>query len=314
MKIGQVTINGSFFLAPLAGYTDLPFRLLCREHGAALCFSEMVSCYGLCFGQARTMALLQSDAPDHPLAIQLFGSDPEVMGRAAARISREEADLIDINMGCPVRKVVRKGAGAALMKDPELARAVIRAVCAATTLPVTVKFRSGWNRVTAPEFARMAQQAGAAAVTVHSRTWAQGFGGTADWRVIRQVRQAVTIPVIGNGDILCHEDGVRMMAETGCHGVMVGRGALGNPWVFSRQGRPATLEQRLPVMRRHLALARQYLEPRQAAFRVRNQAVRYLAGLRGASRLRQQIMACRDLDGLDKLLQNLAGCTVQPVR
>ncbi|HFQ90170.1 MAG TPA: tRNA dihydrouridine synthase DusB [Desulfobulbus sp.] len=311
MQIGQVTVNGSFFLAPLAGYTDLPFRLLCREHGAALCFSEMVSCHGLCFGQKKTLALLQSDPLDQPLAVQLFGSDPEIMGRAAALVSDQPVQLIDINMGCPVRKVVRKGAGAALMKDPDRAAAIIRAVCANTTLPVTVKFRSGWNSdaITAPEFARMAEEAGAAAVTVHARTWAQGFGGRADWRVIGQVRRAVAIPVIGNGDILCHEDGLRMMAETGCDGVMIGRGALGNPWVFARQGRPVTLEERLPAMRRHLALTRGYLQQRQAVFRMKNHAVRYLAGLRGASRIRQRIMACHDLDALDTLLRELEGAT-----
>ncbi len=309
MKIGEVTVNTSFSLAPLAGYTDLPFRLLCRSHGAGLCFSEMVSCHGLCLGQEKTRALLCSEPGDQPLAIQLFGSEPEIMGRAAALVSTHVAQILDINMGCPVRKVVRKGAGAALMKDPARAAAIIRAVCANTTLPVTVKFRSGWNDITAPEFARMAEQAGAAAVTVHARTWAQGFGGRADWRVIAQVRQAVTIPVIGNGDILCYEDGERMMAETGCDGVMVGRGALGNPWVFTRAGRPATLEQRLPAMRRHLALTRRYLQQRQAVFRMKNHAVRYLAGLRGASRIRQRIMACHDLDALDTLLRELEGAT-----
>ncbi len=308
MQIGQVNVNGSFFLAPLAGYTDLPFRLLCREHGAALCFSEMVSCHGLCFGQEKTLALLQSNADDHPLAVQLFGSDPEVMGRAASLISGSTCELIDINMGCPVRKVVRKGAGAALMKDPGLARAIIRAVCANTSLPVTVKFRSGWNNgsVTAPEFARMAEEAGAAAVTVHARTWAQAFGGRADWEVIRRVRQAVSIPVIGNGDVLCHRDGLRMMAETGCDGVMIGRGALGNPWVFGRQGRPATLAGRLPVLQRHLELARRFLPRRQAVFRMKSHAGRYLTGLHGAGRIRQQLMACRDLDEMDTLLQSLA--------
>ncbi len=311
MQIRELTLDGSLFLAPLAGYTDLPFRLLCREHGAALCYSEMVSCHGLCFGQQKTLALLQSDPGDQPLAVQLFGSEPEIMGRAAALVNDHPVQLIDINMGCPVRKVVRKGAGAALMKDPDRAAAIIRAVCANTTLPVTVKFRSGWNSdaITAPEFAQVAEEAGAAAVTVHARTWAQGFGGRADWRVIGRVRQAVSIPVIGNGDILCSEDGQRMMAETGCDGVMIGRGALGNPWVFSSKGRPATLAERLPAMRRHLDLARRYLPKHQAPFRVRNHAVRYLTGIRGASRIRQQIMACHDLDALATLLQELAHAT-----
>ncbi|MFP7755858.1 tRNA dihydrouridine synthase DusB [Thermodesulfobacteriota bacterium B35] len=307
MKIGQVTVDGTLLLAPLAGYTDLPFRLLCREHGAALCFSEMVSCHGLCFGQGKTLELLRSHERDHPLAVQLFGSDIEVMGRAAGLVDPDAAALIDINMGCPVRKVVRKGAGAALMKNPERARAIIRVVCDNTSLPVTVKIRSGWSgeTITAPEFAQMAEEAGAAAVTVHARTWAQGFGGRADWDVIARVRQAVTIPVVGNGDVLCQEDGERMMAATGCDAVMIGRGALGNPWAFCRAGRPETLAGRLPALRRHLELARRHLPGRQAPFRMKNHAVRYLTGLPSAGTIRQRIMACATLEELDELVQAL---------
>ena len=240
--IGPLRLQSGLLLAPLAGYTDLPFRLLCRENGAALCFSEMISCHGLVYDQKNTHELLRTVAEEHPFAVQLFGSDPELMGRAAAIVSSLSVDLIDINMGCPVRKVIKKGCGSALMKDPKRAEAIIRAVCAQTSLPVTVKFRSGWTEETinAPEFALMAEAAGASAVTIHARTWVQGFGGTADRRVIKSVKASVSIPVIGNGDILSSTDGMAMMAETGCDGVMVGRGALGNPWVFSLAGRPNT--------------------------------------------------------------------------
>ena len=307
MSIAALLSENPLVLAPLAGYTDLAFRLLCREQGAGICVTEMISCHGLVHEQKNTLVLLNSAPADHPLGVQLFGADPEAMGRAAARISPELADFIDINMGCPVRKVTRKGAGSALMKTPELAGEIIRAVVAHTTLPVTVKFRSGWTQdtITAPDFARMAEQAGAAAVTVHGRTWSQGFSGSADWQVIKAVKQAVSIPVIGNGDVLCHEDSQRMRAQTGCDGVMIGRGALGNPWVFSLAGRPATLSARMPVLRRHLELARKYLPAEKMLFRIKNHLARYLAGLPGASRMRQEIMAASDLTALWTYLEDL---------
>jgi len=307
MSIAALLSENPLVLAPLAGYTDLAFRLLCREQGAGICVTEMISCHGLVHEQKNTLVLLNSAPADHPLGVQLFGADPEAMGRAAARISPELADFIDINMGCPVRKVTRKGAGSALMKTPELAGEIIRAVVAHTTLPVTVKFRSGWTQdtITAPDFARMAEQAGAAAVTVHGRTWSQGFSGSADWQVIKTVKQAVSIPVIGNGDVLCHEDSQRMRAQTGCDGVMIGRGALGNPWVFSFAGRPATLSARMPVLRRHLELARKYLPAEKMLFRIKNHLARYLAGLPGASRMRQEIMAASDLTALWTYLEDL---------
>ena len=250
LTIGQIKLASPFVLAPLAGYTDLPFRLVCKEYGASLVYSEMISCHGLVYEQKNTWAMLRTVAEERPFAIQLFGSDPEMMGRAAAIASTMPADLIDINMGCPVRKVVKKGAGAALMKDLPRAQAVIQAVCANATLPVTVKCRSGWDDTTlnAPQLAIIAEAAGVAAITVHARTWAQGFGGLADRGMIARVKQTVSIPVIGNGDVLCYQDGLSLMAETGCDGVMVGRGALGNPWVFSAGKPPATLVERLPAI------------------------------------------------------------------
>ncbi len=302
--IGPLRLQSGLLLAPLAGYTDLPFRLLCRENGAALCFSEMISCHGLVYDQKNTHELLRTVAEELPFAVQLFGSDPELMGRAAAIVSSLSVDLIDINMGCPVRKVIKKGCGSALMKDPKRAEAIIRAVCAQTSLPVTVKFRSGWTEETinAPEFALMAEAAGASAVTIHARTWVQGFGGTADRRVIKSVKASVSIPVIGNGDILSSTDGMAMMAETGCDGVMVGRGALGNPWVFSLAGRPNTLARRLPVIERYLQLAAQFLPLDKVLFKVKNHTAKFLAGLTGAARLRQAIYTCRNVEEIATLL------------
>lgn len=302
--IGNLRLSPPLLLAPLAGYTDLAFRLLCREAGAGMCFSEMISCHGLGYGQKNTLVMMQTVAAERPIGIQLFGSDPEAMGNAAAIVSTYPVDIIDINMGCPVRKVIKRGSGAALMKEPLLAEKIIKAVCSSTTLPVTVKFRSGWNHdtINAPEFARMAEGAGVSAVIVHARTWSQAFGGTADWKIISMVKKAVSIPVIGNGDILSYHDGIQMMSATGCDGVMIGRGALGNPWVFSESGRPESLAARLPLLNRYLELAEHYLPVDKMLFRIKNHASRYLVGLPGASRIRQEIIACKGVDELRAII------------
>lgn len=304
LTIGPLRFPTGLILAPLAGYTDLPFRLLCRENGAGYCVSEMISCHGLIYAQKNTYDLLRTVAAERPFAVQLFGSEPELMGRAAAIVSSLPVDLIDINMGCPVRKVVKKGCGVALMKDPLRARAIIQAVCAQTSLPVTVKFRSGWTEATinAPQFAAMAEAAGAAAVTIHGRTWAQGFGGRADRGIIREVKAAVTIPVIGNGDVHSYAEGLAMMAETGCDGVMVGRAALGNPWLFSPSGRPPTLTARLPIIAHYLHLAQQFLPLDKVLFKVKLQVAKFLTGLPGAAGIRQAITSCADIEELTVLL------------
>lgn len=308
LTIGSVQLSPGLLLAPLAGYTDLPFRLLCKENGASCCVSEMVSSHGLTFAQQNTRDLLQTIVTERPFAVQLFGNNAELMGRAAAIVSECPVDLIDINMGCPVRKVVKKGCGAALMKDLHLAESIIQSVCAQTSLPVTVKFRSGWTESTinAPEFAAMTEAAGAAAVIVHGRTWAQGFGGDADWEIIKKVKEAVTIPVIGNGDVHSCTDGLAMIQTTGCDGVMVGRAALGNPWLFSGSEKPATLAARLPLIKRYLQLAQQFLPVNRVLFRVKLQVIKFLTGLPGATRMRLAVIDCTNIEELTGFLDQLA--------
>ena len=306
MRIGPLVLDNPFILAPLAGYTDLAFRLLCREQGAGLVVSEMISCHGLNYSQQQTIAMLKTVPEERPWSVQLFGSEPESMGRAAAAVSAMPVDLIDINMGCPVPKVVKKCCGVALMKPENLALAeqVIHAVVKNSSVPMTVKFRSGWDdkSIIAPDFARMCEAAGAAAVTIHARTWAQQFGGRADRAMIAAVKRAVKIPVIGNGDISSYADGLAMMAETGCDAVMIGRGALGNPWIFRPEGRPESLAGRLPLIRRYLELAQKHIDTSKLLFRIKNHVSRCLAGLPGAAATRQDIMASPDAAALMELL------------
>lgn len=306
MQIGNIKLESPFILAPLAGYTDLPFRLLCREYGAALCYSEMISCHGLVYQQKNTIDMLQTVAEERPVNIQLFGSEPEIMGKAASFLDDYPIDLIDINMGCPVRKVIKKGAGAAMMKQPELAEKVIKQICANTSIPVTVKIRTGWShdKITAPDFAKMVEQAGAVAVAVHGRTWTDGFGGTVDHSVIAAVKKAVSIPVIGNGDILSYQDGLRMIEETGCDAVMIGRGALGNPWVFTQKGRPASISGIVLAIQRHLELIEKYSATERVLGRTKNQAGRYFKGMPGSSKIRQQIYDTKTFQELKTLLNS----------
>ncbi|OQX11149.1 MAG: tRNA dihydrouridine synthase DusB [Desulfobulbaceae bacterium A2] len=294
IRIGTLSLETPFILAPLAGYTDVAFRLLCREHGAALVLSEMLSCHGIVHRQGGTQALLRTIAEERPVGFQLFGADADLMAEAAAMLNEYPIDLIDINMGCPVRKVVRRGAGCALMREPELAERIVRRVVARAKYPVTVKFRSGWDdrQLTAPDFARRMEAAGAAAVIVHGRTWAQGFSGQAEWNIIRRVKEAVRIPVVGNGDVTSHAEGLRRMQESGCDAVMIGRAALGNPWVFQAEGRPDTAGERLRGLARYLELSRRLLPEERILARLKQHASRYVTGLAGAAALRQRIFAC----------------------
>ncbi|MDO9041032.1 MAG: tRNA dihydrouridine synthase DusB [Desulfocapsaceae bacterium] len=304
LQIADLTFVSPFILAPLAGYTDLPFRQLCREFGAGLVVSEMISCHGLAYRQANTLAMLASNPAERPVSFQLFGADPAIMGQAAAILSTFHPDCIDINMGCPVKKVTKRGAGAALMQDPPLARAIITSVIKNSRIPVTVKTRIGVDsqHISAVDFAKMAEDAGAAAITIHGRTWAQGFTGTADWNIIAQVKQAVSCPIIGNGDIHSHAQGLEMMRQTGCDGIMIGRAALGNPWVFSPDGKPTELSPLLNGVFRHLELIELTLPPGHMPGCIKNHLGRYFKGLHDSARYRKMIYDCKDLAALHHAL------------
>ena len=235
-KIGDTLLDNNVFLAPMPGVTDLPFRLLCREQGAGMSVTEMVSAKAILYKNKNTKELLAVDRAEGPVSVQLFGSDPEIMAAIAAQIEDGPYVAIDVNMGCPVPKIVNNHEGSALMKDPAQAEKVLTAMVKAVKKPVTVKFRKGFNdqNINAVEFAKMAESCGVAAVAVHGRTREQYYSGKADWDIIRQVKEAVKIPVIGNGDVFTPEDAKRLLDETGCDGIMVGRGAKGNPWIFKR--------------------------------------------------------------------------------
>jgi tRNA-dihydrouridine synthase B len=313
MQIGPHRFPGRFFLAPLAGVSDRPFRAICRAMGASFAYTEMVSAHGLVYGTEQTATYLDRDPDEIPFAVQIFAGDPSILARGAVIAVREGAGIIDINMACPVRKVCGSGAGAAMGRDPRLVEAAVRAVVAAVSVPVTVKIRTGWDAtsVNAVDVARAAEQAGAAAVALHGRTRAQGYAGTADWGAIRDVKQAISIPVLGSGDVWTAADALRMRAETGCDAVLVARGAMGNPWIF-RELRAAELGLPPPpppsydewreVVLRHVRLQIEHRErrgeappeaERHAVREMRKQILWYTRGRRGGAHFR------RDADRLE---------------
>ncbi|MBW1636746.1 MAG: tRNA dihydrouridine synthase DusB [Deltaproteobacteria bacterium] len=300
LRIADLTFDSPFSLAPLAGYSDLPFRLLCKRYGACYCVSEMISCHGLTYRQEKTLEMLASTEEEQPVAFQLFGADPDIMADAAEILATFCPAMIDINMGCPAKKVTRKGAGAALMTTTGLAEQILTRVISRTSIPVTVKIRSGPDsgQINAVPFAQMAENAGVAAIAVHGRTWAQGFSGQCDRAVIAEVKQAISIPVIGNGDIISYRDGIQTMDETGCDGIMIGRGALGNPWIFTGEKKPDNISYILKGARQHLDLMEQFLPVNRMAGYVKNHISRYFKELPGSSKMRQKIFACETVKEL----------------
>ncbi|MDI6776148.1 MAG: tRNA dihydrouridine synthase DusB [Syntrophales bacterium] len=298
MKIGKLSLKSNVFLAPMAGITNLPFRTLVREFGCALAFTEMISAAGLVRNTGKSYRYLDSSPDDRPLGMQIFGSDPDVLAEAAQIVTDRGADLLNINMGCPARKVVQTGAGSALMKDPAQVALILRTVRKATLLPLTVKIRSGWHHHDrkALEIARIAEDCGANAVILHPRSAEQGFSGSADWNIIETVKKNLHIPVIGNGDIRSAEDALRMINMTGCDGVMVGRGVLGNPWIFrdialSLGGQHVfpspSLSERKTVIKRHLNMEIVYAGESFGIRSFRKHLLWYTKGLRGGSQFRQ---------------------------
>lgn len=306
LKIAHLVFESPFVLAPLAGYTNLPFRLLCRRYGAALTVSEMISCHGLVYREPNTLRMLASVAAERPVSFQLFGADPDAMADAAEIMASHGPDLIDINMGCPVKKVTKRGAGAALMTTPQLAEEIIKKVVLRVKVPVTVKIRSGKDQrsTNAVSFAKMAEANGVAAITVHPRTWAQGFSGGIDPDVIARVKKAVAVPVIGNGDVLSRQAGYRMLEQTGCDGVMIGRGALGNPWIFQQDKRPEDVREIITTAREHLQLIEDFLPAERLLGYIKSQICRYFRDFPGSSSERRKIFAMSDLEELRNYLDS----------
>lgn len=316
LKIGGVTLENPLVLAPMAGVTDLPFRLLCKEQGAGLLCMEMVSAKAILYKNRNTAELLQIDGREHPVSLQLFGDDPEVLSEAAYQIRECPFDILDVNMGCPVPKVVNNGEGSALMKNPELAGRILSALVRATDRPVTVKIRRGFDEehVNAVEIARIAENAGVAAIAVHGRTREQYYSGQADWDIIRQVKEAVSIPVIGNGDVNSPEKARAMMEETGCDGVMIGRGSRGNPWIFSRTRHyletgellppPGTAEVKAMILR-HARMLLNYKGEYTGIREMRKHVAWYTAGFPHSARLRSRVNEVQSLEELERILEEI---------
>jgi tRNA-dihydrouridine synthase B len=308
LQIGTLRLANDLLMAPMAGYTNLAFRLMVKKLGAGLVTTEMVSAMGLTKGHGKTFGYLRSDPSERPVAVQIFGSSPEVMARAAQIAADAGADLVDINMGCPVKKVVKTGAGAALLREPLMVEQIVKTVRLAIPLPLTVKIRAGWSpgEPAAPEIARVIEESGADAITVHGRFATEAYSKPADWAWIGRVKERVRIPVIGNGDVFDPEAALEMRRRTGCDGVMIGRGALGNPWLFKQilrrdQGLPISppdLSERRSLIVDHFSFLSESMGECRAALAMRGLLLLYTKGLRDSTRFRERVTKVRDARSL----------------
>ncbi|AVD36749.1 tRNA dihydrouridine synthase DusB [Clostridioides difficile] len=305
MKIGNLELKNKVFLSPMAGVTDLPFRLICKEQGCGLLYTEMINGKALCYDDENTKKMLKIEDEEHPVAVQIFGSEPEFMGRAAEIMNDYSNEILDINMGCPAPKVVKNGDGSALMKNPKLAEEVLRAVVKNSKKPVTLKIRKGWddNSVNAVEIAKIAEDCGISALAIHGRTREQFYTGKADWDIIAEIKKNLSIPVIGNGDVFTIEDSINMLDKTGCDAIMIGRGAQGNPWIFKRINHymntgeilpEPTLNEKISTAIKHLKLAVEEHGEYVAVREMRKHIAWYLKGLRNSAKLRDEINKIED--------------------
>lgn len=300
MKIGNVTLDNKVFLSPMAGVTDLPFRLICKEQDCGMLYTEMINAKALCYDDQNTKKMLKIEEEEHPVAVQIFGSDPEFMAGAAEILNEYPNEILDINMGCPAPKVVKNGDGSALMKNPKLAEEVLKAVVNKSKKPVTLKIRKGWddNSINAVEIAKIAEASGISALAIHGRTREQYYSGKADWDIIAKIKENISIPVIGNGDVFEVEDAINMIKKTNCDAIMIGRGAQGNPWIFKRINHymktgeilpEPTCDEKINTALKHLKLAVEEHGEYVAVREMRKHIAWYLKGLRGSARLRDEI-------------------------
>ena len=314
MKIGNVQLDNEVFLSPMAGVTDLPFRTICKEKGCGMLYTEMINAKALCYDDENTKKMLRMDKDEHPVAVQIFGSDPEFMGKAAIIMNQYPNEILDINMGCPAPKVIKNGDGSALMRNPKLAAEVLTAVVKNSEKPVTLKIRKGWDddSVNAVEIAKIAEECGISALAIHGRTREQFYSGKADWDIIAEIKQAINIPVIGNGDVFEVEDAVNMLEKTKCDAIMIGRGAQGNPWIFNRINHymktgeilpEPTLEEKITTAIRHMNLAVDEHGDSVAVREMRKHIGWYLKGLKNSAKYRDQINKITDYKEVIAMLE-----------